>query len=53
MPYVNIAYVHNICCDSNADQYSEIVVERHIVTDHDAESQLDGKINPLALKMDI
>jgi hypothetical protein len=37
--------VHNICCDTNADQNLVIVVELHIVTDHDAESQLDGKIN--------
>ena len=37
--------VHYICCDSNADEIHEIVFELHIGTDHDVESQLDGKIN--------
>ena len=45
MLYVKSPAVHNICCGSNNGQNRKIVVERHIVTDHDVESQLDGKIN--------
>lgn len=45
MPYVKIPAVHNIFCDSNADQIREIVVEPRIGTDHYTESQLYGKIN--------
>jgi hypothetical protein len=41
--YVKSLSVHNICCDSNADQNREIVVEHRIGTDHNAESQLDNK----------
>lgn len=45
MPYLKSPAVHNICCDCNVDQIHEFVVEDHIGTDHDVESQLDGKIN--------
>lgn len=44
MPYVKIPAVQNIFCDSNADQNREIIVEHRIGTDHDAESQLYGKL---------
>jgi hypothetical protein len=37
--------VHNNCCESNTDQNRKFVVEHHIGTDHDAELQLEGKIN--------
>jgi hypothetical protein len=45
MPYVKRPVVHNICCESNTDKIRKIIVEHHIGTDHDVESQLDGKIN--------
>jgi len=45
VPYVKSPAVYNICCESNTDKIRKIVVEHHIGTDHDVETQLEGKIN--------